>query len=34
MVLNPLRVKICYKKMGIFQQNARAREGGRKTLYF
>ena len=27
MVLNPLRVKICYKKMGIFQQNARAREG-------
>lgn len=25
MVLNPLRVKICYKKMGIFQQNARAR---------
>ncbi len=34
MVLNPLRVKICYKKMGIFQQNARAREEGSKTLYF
>lgn len=34
MVLNPLRVKICYKKMGIFQQNARVREEGSKTLYF